>query len=329
MFVFRFRRLMLAALLMIATALPVMAHDVQLAATDIRKMPLVKVAPSTYVIHGMQALPSDDNKGFINNPGFVVTDKGVIVIDPGSNTQVGDILLDHVKKTTDKPVVAVLNTHVHGDHWLGNHAVAKAYPGVPIYAHEKAIERLASGEDKDWMDLFKNVAPEAMKGTEIVIPDNGLKGGETLTLGGADFVILYPVEQAHTDTDIYIEIPSQKAIFLGDIVMNKRTLGNRVQEASFSGIEKATQLALDRPGIEYFIPGHGNSGGREVVENALKFISTLRASVKKYYDDGLADFEMRDKVLADLKEFKDWNGFDELGRAISFLYLEVEAEDFQ
>ena len=111
--------------------------------------------------------------------------------------------------------------------------------------------------------------------------------------------------------------------------MNKRTLGNRVQEASFSGIEKATQLALDRPGIEYFIPGHGNSGGREVVENALKFISTLRASVKKYYDDGLADFEMRDKVLADLKEFKDWNGFDELGRAISFLYLEVEAEDFQ
>lgn len=310
-------------------AWPAAAHDVQVAAKDVRKMPLVQVAPSIYVIHGMQALPSNDNRGFINNPGFVITPKGVVVIDPGSNTEVGDILLDHVRKTTDKPVVAVLNTHVHGDHWLGNHAVARAYPGVPIYAHEKAVQRLRDGEDKEWMELFMRMAPDAMKTTEIVRPEEGLKGGEALDLGGTTFNIVYPVEKAHSTTDIFIEVPDQKTIFLGDIVMNRRTLGNRVHEASFSGIENATRMALARPGLKVFIPGHGNSGSREMVENALNFITTLRASVKKYYDEGLADFEMRDKVLADLAAYKDWHGFDELGRAISFVFLEVEAEDFQ
>jgi glyoxylase-like metal-dependent hydrolase (beta-lactamase superfamily II) len=308
---------------------PAAAHDVQMAAKEVRKLPLVKVAPNIHVIHGMQALPSNENRAFINNPGFIVGENGVVVIDPGSNTQVGEILLEHVRKTTDKPVVAVLNTHVHGDHWLGNHAVAKAYPGVAIYAHEKAVERLKNGEDREWMDLFNKLAPDAMKGTEIVRPSKGLTGGETLSLGGAEVSVLYPVEKAHTDTDLYFEVPQSQALFLGDIVMNKRTLGNRVHEASFSGIEQATAMALERPGIKYFIPGHGHSGDRAMVENALAFIKTLRASVKKYYDQGLMDFEMRDKVLADLAAYKDWYGFDELGRAISFVFLEVEAEDFQ
>ena len=321
-------RTFLATAFIALMTMPALAHDVQVAAKDVKKMPLVQVAPSIYVIHGMQALPSEENKAFINNPGFVVGPKGVIVIDPGSSTAVGDILLDHVRKTTDKPVVAVINSHMHGDHWLGNHAVAKAYPGVPIYAHEKAIEALNNGADQEWLDLFKRVAPMAMKGTEIVLPDNGVKGGESLKLGGSTFNIIYPVEKAHTETDIFIKVPDQKAMFLGDIVMNRRTLGNRVQEASFSGIEEATQMALDEPGVKFFIPGHGNSGGRDVVEGALDFIKTLRASVKKYYEEGQADFEMRDKVLADLDAYKDWHGFDELGRAISFVFLEVESDDF-
>lgn len=322
-------RFSLAALALAFAANTATAHDVQIAVDEVRKMPLVKVAPNIHVIHGMMAMPNDDNKAFINNPGFIVGPSGVIVVDPGSNTQIGDIVLNHVKTITDKPVVAVINTHVHGDHWLGNHAVAKAYPGVAIYAHENAVEQMKNGEDKAWLTLFQQLAPNAMKGTEIVRPNKVLKGGEKLSLGGLDVQMIYPVEKAHSTSDLFIKVPSEAAMFLGDIVMNRRTLGNRVHEAGFSGIEKATAMALDHKDIKIFIPGHGNSGGPDMVANALTFISTLRASVKKYYDAGLADFEMRDKVLADLAAYKDWHGFDELGRAISFVFLEVEAEDFQ
>jgi glyoxylase-like metal-dependent hydrolase (beta-lactamase superfamily II) len=36
------------------------------------------------------------------------------------------------EKITNKPIVAVFNTHVHGDHWLGNQAIVERYPAVKI-----------------------------------------------------------------------------------------------------------------------------------------------------------------------------------------------------
>lgn len=307
---------------------PLQAHDVQIADADVKKMPLVNVTPSVYVIHGMVALPTNQNKAFINNPGFVVTPSGVVVIDPGSSTGVGEILLDHIRSVTTKPVVAIINTHVHGDHWFGNHAIRNAYPDVPIYAHKNAIDRILNGEDQEWLSLFMRMAPTAMAGTEIVRPDHALNGGETLELGGETFHILYPAEKAHTDSDIMIEVPGERTLFLGDVVMNQRTFGNRPHESLFSGIEDATRIALERPNIKYYVPGHGNTGGREMVENFLSLVSNLRASVKKYYDAGEADFEMRDKVLSELDTYRHWYGFDKLGSTISYIYLEVERDNF-
>ena len=309
-------------------AVSTQAHDVQVAESEVRKMPLINVTPSVYVIHGMVSLPTDDNNAFINNPGFVVTPKGVVVIDPGASTGVGKVLLEHIGAVTDKPVIAVINTHVHGDHWFGNHAIRKAYPDVPIYAHRKAIARIRAGADKEWMSLFKRMAPQAMRGTQIVRPDQKLSGGEELILGDETFNILYPVEHAHTDSDIMIEIPGEQTMFLGDVVMNQRAFGNRPHESSFSGMEEVIRIILDRPNIKHFVPGHGPIGGREMVENFLNLVSTLRSSVTKYYNEGQADFEMRDKVLDDLQAYSAWYGFDQMGRNVSFVFLEVEDENF-
>lgn len=307
---------------------PSKAHDVQIAIADVKKMPLVKVTPSVHVIHGMVSLPTNENGAFINNPGFVVTRTGVVVIDPGASTGVGEVLLDHIRSVTDKPVVAVINTHVHGDHWFGNHAIRKAYPDVPIYAHENAVERILDGADREWLSLFQGMAPEAMAGTEIVRPDRKLAGGETLILGGERFDILYPAEHAHTDSDIMIEIPGERTLFLGDVVMNRRAFGNRPHESSFSGIEDAIRIVLERPNIEHYVPGHGNTGGRDMVENFLTLVTTIRAAVKKHYHAGEADYEMRDKVLSELDAYGHWYGFDQLGRTISYIFMEVEQDDF-
>ena len=88
--------------------------------------PADEVAPGVYVIHGPVGYPTPENQGFMNNPSFLVTDAGVIVVDPGSSVQTGEMVLRQVRKVTDKPLLAVFNTHVHGDHWLGNQALSAA-----------------------------------------------------------------------------------------------------------------------------------------------------------------------------------------------------------
>ncbi|MEK7304327.1 MAG: MBL fold metallo-hydrolase, partial [Pseudomonadota bacterium] len=103
--------------------------------------PLTKLTERVYVIHGPNEIPNKANQGFMNNPGFVLTRKGVVVIDPGSSVQVGDMLLKKIASVTKDPIIAVFNTHIHGDHWLGNDAIHRAYPKAVIYAHPKMMEK--------------------------------------------------------------------------------------------------------------------------------------------------------------------------------------------
>ena len=103
------------------------------------------VTKGVYVMHGPLQEPSKQNQGFMNNPAFVITDAGVVVVDPGSSVQTGEMVLRQVAKVTDKPLLAVLNTHVHGDHWLGNQAMREFAPEVPIYAHPKMLEAVEAG----------------------------------------------------------------------------------------------------------------------------------------------------------------------------------------
>lgn len=285
-----------------------------------------KLTEHVYVVHGPQAFPSAETRGFMNNPGFVLTEQGPVVIDPGSSVQIGDKVLQSIRRVTDKPVAAVFNTHVHGDHWLGNQAIRQAYPEVPIYAHQRMIERVEAGEGEEWVRLFEQLTEGATIGTRVVGPNIGLRGGETLEFG--DMVLrIHHTGKAHSDTDIMIESPADSAIFLGDIVTNRRIQSARPADSDIRGQIDAVEYALNTDN-RWFIPGHGLSGGREVAQQQLKFLQDLYASVKRHYEAGLADYEMLDPVRQDLAEYSDWYNFDELGRVLSNVYLKVEEETF-
>ena len=58
------------------------------------------------------------------------------------------------RSITEKPIVAVFNTHVHGDHWLGNQAVKAAWPDVAIYGHPNMLALIEQGEGKAWVDMI-------------------------------------------------------------------------------------------------------------------------------------------------------------------------------
>ena len=303
------------------------AHNVSIP-KDIKELKLTKMSDTVYVVHGMQSMPDKNNKGFISNSGIVVSEDGVVIIDTGGSLQVGEMVLEKIREVTDKPVIAVFNTHLHGDHWFGNAAVRKAYPDAKIYAHERAIERLSEGEAEQWLDIFTQATDDSIKGTTIVLPDHALKGGESLKLAGNTYNI-HHTGHAHTDNDIMIEYPGDKTLFAGDIVIYGNVVSAaRPEDFSAKGQIAAVEHALSLP-VDLYVPGHGPTGGREIPEATKRFLEVLYASVENYYDEGLSDFEMRDKVVEDLEEFSAWSGYDGIGRLISFVYQQVEAAEFE
>ncbi len=317
----------LAALLVCAPFNWGHANEVKLP-ENLDDVSLARINDQIYVVHGILSLPLKINKGFISNTGIVLTKTGVVIVDAGGSLAVGRLLVEFVRELTDKPIIAVFNTHVHGDHWLGNAAIREAFPNVRIYAHNRAIERLRDGEADQWLETFTRILGRETAGTTPVIPDEGLAGGESIEIDGTAFKT-HHTGQGHTDTDIMIEAPGQRLLFTGDVVTNDGVPSTGIPEDfSAKGQIEAIRYALELP-VDTFVPGHGATGGREIPQAVLRFLEALYASVKRHYDAGLKDYEMKDKVLNDLAEFSDWNGFDLMGKMISVVYLQVEEADFQ
>lgn len=284
-----------------------------------------KVADAVFVIHGPKGVPSPENQGFMNNPAFIITDEGVVVIDPGSSVQVGDMVLAQIHKITDKPVVAVFDTHVHGDHWLGNQAIVEAYPNVKIYAHPKMMERVEKGAGAQWLDVMMDMTKGATAGTKVVSANSPVDEGSVITIGGVAFHVLHD-GKSHTDNDIMLHLPAKGVIFLGDNAGYGRML--RLNDGSFQGNIKNLNRALTS-GAGIFVPGHGPTGGPEAATEYRDYLQTVYDGVKEYFEEDLSDFEIKPKLLPRLARWKDWTDFDSLmGSHVSLAYLEVEAAEF-
>lgn len=305
---------------------PLMAHQ-PISSSQQIELTAKQITEKVYVAHGPQAFPNPQTAGFMNNPAFIVTSAGVVVIDPGSSVQIGRKLLRVIARVTDQPIVAVFNTHVHGDHWLGNQAIQEAYPQVTIYAHQRMREHIAAGAGETWVALFKQLTEGATDGTQIVAPNTGLQGGEHIQIGATKLVI-HHTGKAHSDNDIMIEVPDQSVLFTGDILANQRIQSARPQDSNIYGQIRAVEHALGTPS-QWFVPGHGHTGQRRIAEQQRVFLNSLLAAVERYYEQGLSDFEMVDAVKQQLSEYQHWHNFNELGRVISYVYLNVEENAFE
>lgn len=285
-----------------------------------------KISPTTYVIHGPLGYPSVENQGFMNNPAFIVTDNGVIVVDPGSSVQAGRMVMKQIRQVTDKPVTHVFDTHVHGDHWLGNQAITEIYPKAVLMGHPEMIKRANEGEAKRWVELMASATDKFTEGTMAVVPDKAVDDAASLSINGVTFRIYAP-GMAHSGTDIMIEYVEDSVVFTGDNVLHTRIA--RMDDGTFKGNSNACQVAIDI-GAKHYVPGHGPTGDVSVPTKYKMYLDTLYAKTARFYDEGLSDFEMKPTVIKALKPYHGWVNFhDEVGKHISLAVLEAEARAFE
>src|SRR6516164_10851892 len=94
----------------------------------------------------------------VDNSGFVVGERGVLVIDAHINGAMAGQIQTAVRQVTDKPLLYVVNTNYHGDHTFGNYAFPAS---VEIIAHRKtrdSMEDLAAEKRIRTRNLYGNDA---------------------------------------------------------------------------------------------------------------------------------------------------------------------------
>ncbi|MES9823353.1 MAG: MBL fold metallo-hydrolase [Candidatus Thiodiazotropha endolucinida] len=285
-----------------------------------------QITEKIYVIYGPFDLPNEHNGGFRNNPVIVLTSDGVVVFDPGGSAWAGEMIVESLKSITSEPVIAIFNSHAHGDHWLGNEGVKRSYPNAVIYCHPLMKSKLKGEEGLFWLNQIEQLTKNTAGGREVIVPGRTLSDGDLIRVGDTQFLIYHP-GPAHTDNDIMIEIVGEEALFMGDVVRNG-LLGIMESDASFSGNIAAIDHILSKD-LKYYIPGHGLVGDRDMVLSYRGYLDALLKTVRKLYADDLADYEMKPFVTDAVSRYKDWAGFNiRVGAHISRAYLEVEKEDF-
>ena len=125
------------------------------------------VTPVTDNVYSIVApsygLPSPENKGWNSNSHFVVTENGVLLFDTGSSKLIAQRIRRAIKSVTLKPVLWVVNSHSHADHWLGNSEFSDA--GAEIITTASAVEVMKQ-DGPGAVDFFSRVT----KGTIGSIP---------------------------------------------------------------------------------------------------------------------------------------------------------------
>lgn len=284
-----------------------------------------QVANNTWIIHGPRELPNPKNKGFMNNPGLIKTSAGLVIIDPGSTVQVGENVLTEIKKISELPVVAVFNTHIHGDHWLGNQAIKTAYPEVKIYGHPQMLVEIENGVGEDWVNTMNRLTEGASEGTTVVAPDNTVDNEDTIKIGETQFKI-HHYGIAHTTSDIMIEVVENSVVFLGDNVLAKRL--PRASDGNFQGNINSIKTILES-NVTTYVPGHGPSGDKAMVETYLNYLTLVYQAAEKTFEDDLDSSDVITISRETTAAYKDWSGYeDEIGPHGAQAYGEVEAAEF-
>jgi glyoxylase-like metal-dependent hydrolase (beta-lactamase superfamily II) len=234
-----------------------------------------------------------------------------------------------IRKVTDKPVVAVFNSHYHGDHWLGNHAFVKAYgKQLPIYALSSTIDKLKGAEGNLWRSLMERWTNQSTLGTEVVLPNTIVKPGQVVRIGDVSFR-MHHYGTAHTPSDLCVEVVEDKLTAVGDIAMGNRIAN--MDEGSYAGTFKYYKALMAAAGEQLWVPGHGQ-GSKDLLMTYGEFMAGIWEPCLQAVKDGKSESDARSMVLKDPRvstRAKTMQGFDgNIGKYISLAYLEAEKDAF-
>ena len=194
------------------------------------------------------------------NCSVLIADDGVVLIDNKFEMD-HDAIMTKLREFTDKPLLYVINTHMHGDHSGGN---AKNQDlGAKVIAHENARFQMSMTQTKGL--------------PTITLEDH-------MRLYHGEFILdIYWLGRGHTDGDIVVHLPKQNMIFMGDLFATWDPYVTLIDYPGGGSLREWTRT-LDRALALPFttvIPGHGGATDRAHLETYKAQLTRMQDMVRE------------------------------------------------
>jgi cyclase len=253
-----------------------------------------QLAPSVYCWLGDRPTHQQTNVG------WVVFRDYVLVIDANFPWAAPKIISE-IRKTTDKPIRFVFNTHYHADHSYGNIVFVRAGAAVvATQAFAREFDRYALGDTRDQVK-----APPAPHPFQWPIANASVQFRDSLVFDdGKQRVELIRMGPAHTSGDGVAYLPKQQILFVGDLAVNW-TRGNNLSdpEANYEGWLRALDEMAGWK-LKVVVPGHGDFGTAETLRAQRVYLDAVLRQVKAGIKQGKSVNQLvRENDLARYKPF--------------------------
>jgi len=227
------------------------------------------------------------------NSTFLVSDKGILVVDTGLNTQEGRKLLEEIRKVSSAPVRWIVNTHYHRDHRGGNSVIG---PDAVVISLFWTRSQVLSDQQKQTTETGHKPPPEYWLNMTF-------RGKIALYLGGHE-VQIYAAGPAHTMGDIVAYFSDQHAIATGDLFLTNScpAMDHGDLENWIAALDQILFLPVD-----YIVPGHFALATKKELARFRNYLVELKRQVVSMYRSGFSVEEMKKNLS--MKDFADMRQF--------------------
>lgn len=221
------------------------------------------------------------------NPGFVITEDGIVMID--SPQRPSDTLKWRDEMKGKGEICYLINTEPHPDHITGNFFFPET-----VVAHQGTREAFCSLSVNMIMDRIKAIDPEElplMEGYFLKAPSITFSERLFLYLGHHSFELIHL--PGHTASQIAVYIPEERVVFTGDNVFHK------VQTFLHQSYPDEWLRSLKRIGdldVDLIVPGHGGVCDKNYLKEQASFIEEWTEAVREAIRQGLSKEEAQAKI---------------------------------
>ena len=251
----------LAALLMLAQPLAAQTPADPIVKTE----GLRQVSPHIYII-------PDNSVPLVPNVGFVIGERGILVIDTGLGPRNGSAVLEVAKELGGSRALYLVTTHFHPEHDLG----AQVFPESTtlIRSNDQAKDIAEFG-----LQLAQVFARRSAINAELLKDADFRKANVTfdrdyaLDLGGVQ-VQLIAMGANHTRGDTAIWVESDRVLFSGDVAMRPQPVFASPYSTIRHWLSSLDRLEALKPAV--IVPSHGPTGDAAFISGYRNYLIEVR-----------------------------------------------------
>ncbi|GAB2459066.1 MBL fold metallo-hydrolase [Nocardioides hungaricus] len=207
---------------------------------------------------------------------------GLLVVDTHGSGAAAREVVEDVRRLGAGPVTGIVNTHWHFDHTFGNGTFRAAYGGVPIVAHETAVEELERGAaeiKRRYADEPSDPHTADVVATEVALPDRTFSSALVLDAGDRMVELVHP-GRGHTGGDLVVRVPDAGVLLAGDLVEESAPPSFGADSWPMDWpLTLDVVLGLTTSG-SVVVPGHGAPVDRAFVERQRNEIGIVAETIR-------------------------------------------------